>query len=329
MNRAAEARRRRTLRLTFAVIAAGALAPLVIYQGAVATLLTQCEAFVRECLQALLRLSPAQWVPLAVLLAGVLYAAFDFVRQTRRIRRVLRLHRVRSPAPCEPIHTLARSHHALRHVMIIEGPAPNPAFAAGLLRPRAYIAADLQDELGPEALRALFRHELWHVRRRDPLRFATLRALSRFFFWLPVIGALADDIIQDAELQADDFAAEAADPVEVAGALVTVARRSGAALALAAGAGGLRPIERRVRRLLGEDRDEAPPALLSVRRLAGSLAVLVIVWAGIAFGTPVAASATAVDPASQPMDHCAACPAEAAQTSHAACHFLHLLAPRT
>lgn len=329
MNRAAEARRRRTLRVTFAAIAAGALLPLVIYQGAVATLLTQCEAFVRECLQALLRLSPAQWLPLAVLLAGILYAGFDFVRQTRRVRRVIRLHRVRAPAPGEPLHALACSHRALREVAVIDGPAPNPAFAAGLLRPRAYIAGDLQDELGPEALRALFRHELWHVRRRDPLRFAALRALSRFFFWLPVIGNLADDIIQDAELAADDFAAESADPIEVAGALVTVARRTGAALALAAGAGGLRPIERRVRRLLGEDRDEALPALLPVRRLAGSLAVLVIAWAGIAFGTPLAASATAVDPGAEAVEHCAACPEEAVEISHAGCHFLHLLAPRT
>ena len=331
MNRAAEARRRRTLKLILTVIAAGALLPLLIYQGTVAALLAQCEAFVRECLQALLRLSPAQWLPIGLLFAGVTYAGFDLVRQTRRVRRVLRLHRVRSPVPGEPIHALAQAHGALPRVRIIEGPAPNPAFAAGLFQPRAYIAADLQSDLSPEELRALFRHELWHVRRRDPLRFAGLRGLSRFFFWLPVVGSLAEEMIDDAELEADDFAAESADPLEVAGALVAVARRSGAALALAAGSSGLRPMERRVRRLLGEDDDgPLPAALLPVRRLAGSLGILLIVWMGIAFGTPRTASATANAPAAaEATEHCPRCPDQAGQTGHAGCHFLHLVAARS
>ena len=331
MNRAAEARRRRTLKLILTVIAAGALLPLLIYQGAVAALLAQCEAFVRECLQALLQVSPAQWLPIGLLIAGVFYAGFDFVRQIRRIRRVLRLHQVRSPEPGEPIHALAQAHGALGRVRVIEGPAPNPAFAAGLFHPRAYIAADLQVDLSPEELRALFRHELWHVRHRDPLRFAALRGLSRFFFWLPVVGSLAQEMIDDAELEADDFAAESADPLEVAGALVAVAQRSRAALALAAGATGLRPMERRVRRLLGEDEDGSlPTPLVPVRRLAGSLAILLIVWMGIAFGTPGAASATPSAPAAaEATEHCVTCPDQAVRAGHAGCHFLHLLSARS
>lgn len=325
MNRAAEARRRRLLKVEVAAVAAAALVPLLIYDGSIAAVLAECEAFVQECLLALLQLSPAQWIPAALLLAGLGYAVADFLRQAHRVHRVIRLHRVRSPALGEPIYRLAGSHGVLGQVRLIDGPAPNPAFAAGLLRPRIYLAADLQRELHSEELRALFRHELWHVRRRDPLRFALLRALGRFFFWLPIIGSLAVDLIEDAEIEADDFAADAADPVEVAGALVAVARKAGTTLALAAGAGGIRPMERRVRRLLDED---AAPSPLPLRRLAISIAALITLWGTIAIGTTNTASAASIAAPAEPALHCAACSHADTGIGHAGCHLLHLLAQR-
>ena len=326
MDRAAEDRRRDTLRRAVAAIAAAALVPMIVYDGAIAAVLARCEAFVRECLQAIVQLSPMQWIPAALLLAGLVYAGVDLARQIRRVRRVLRLHALRNPVAGEPIHALATAHGALGRVRVIEGAAPNPAFATGLLRPRVYIAADLQHELSPDQLRALFRHELWHVLRRDPLRFMVLRGLGRFLFWLPVIRILAEDLVEEAELQADDFAAEAADPLEVAGALVAVARRTGPALALAAGAAGARPLQRRVRRLLDEDAGPPPPAL-TFRRSATSLAFLGLLWAGIAFGGPTAASAATAGDAPESAAHCPSCTDEGGTMDHAGCHFLHLLMP--
>lgn len=325
MNRTAEARRRRVLKGAVATVASAAFVPLLVYDGSIAAVLAKCEAFVRECLQALLQLAPAQWIPAVVLFAGLLYAAADFLRNSHRLRRVIRLHRLRSPAPGEPIYTLAAAHDTLNHVRVIEGPAPNPAFAAGLFRPRVYLAADLQSELTDDELRALFRHELWHVRRRDPLRFALLRALGRFFFWLPIIGSLSADLIEDAETLADDFAAVATDPVEVAGALVAVARRTGAALALAAGAGGLRPMERRVRRLLDED---AAPSPLPLRRLAVSVATLIALWGGVGVGTTRTVSAASTASSAEPALHCPACSQTDAGIGHAGCHLMHLLSRR-
>lgn len=325
MNRAAETRRRRVLKVAVATVASAALIPLLVYDGAIAAVLAKCEAFVRECLQAILQLSPAQWIPALLLLAGLLYAAADFLLQSRRLRRVIRLHRVRLPVPGEPIHGLAASHGALKQVRVIDGPAPNPAFAAGLVRPRVYLAADLQRELRLEELRALFRHELWHVRRRDPLRFVLLRVLARFFFWLPIIGSLSADLIEDAETLADDFAADATDPVEVAGALVAVARRTGAALALAAGAGGVRPMERRVRRLLDED---AAPSPIPLRRLAISIAAVIALWGAVAAGTTSTASAASMTTSAEMALHCSACSHTDPGIGHAGCHLLHLLSRR-
>lgn len=326
MNRAAEARRRRIRKSAVAAIASAALAPLLIYDGSVTAVLAQCEAFVRECLQALLQLSPAHWIAAALPLAGLAYAAADLLKQSQRVRRVIRLHRLRSPAPGEPIHALAGAHGMLGLVKVIDGPAPNPAFAAGLVRPRIYLAADLQREIRPEELRAIFRHELWHVRRRDPLRFALLRALGRFFFWLPIVDTLAVDLIDDAETLADDFAADASDPLELASALVAVAGRARVALTAAAGAGGIRPTDRRVRRLL--DEDAMLPSVLPRRRLAISIGALLALWWVMAPGTVPAADSTRTASIATAALHCAACSAADVGAGHEGCHLLHLLAGR-
>ncbi|MGH7476996.1 MAG: M56 family metallopeptidase [Longimicrobiales bacterium] len=319
MNRTAEARRRLLLKAGIAVVAAAAMVPVLLHEGSSAALLAQCEAIVRQCLQALLRLNPLEWLAAGLLAGGLVYAVADFARQQRRVRRVVRRHRTRPPRAGEPIHTLAVEHDALRQVRIIEGSAPNPAFAAGLLRPRLYVAATLQATLDGHQLRALFRHELWHVRRRDPLRFTLLRFGARFLVWLPIVGALADDLIEEAELMADDFAAEAEDPMDVAGALVRVARQAGRELALAPGARGTRPIERRVRRLLGEP---VPTPPWHLRQAVVSLAALVVLWGAFASAPARAAQAPPHDVAQL---HCPLCAEVGARgnLSHTLCHLLH------
>lgn len=311
---AAEISHRRRLWWALLALASAPLAATLLYEGPLLRALAQCDAIVRQCFAALLRLSPLELIPITLLVAGTVYGVGDFLLQRRRLRRALRAHIRRSPRPGEPLHVLAASHGLSGRVVLLEGPSPNPAFAAGLIRPRMYIAADLQAELTAAELRALFRHEALHVHRRDPLRFTALRFVARTFFWLPIVRVLADDLVEDAELLADDFAAESTDPLEVAGAVVKVARRASVTLAGAAAARGLRPLERRVRRLLGE---KPRPASLLPRReaLASAMAALAL-WAVLAWMPVPAGAFVAGD---HEVAHCPLC-ADVAAAGHAVRH---------
>ena len=272
---------RRRLWWALVAIAAVASTAMVMAEGPLMRVLADCEAIVRQCFAALLRLSPLELLPVALLIGGMVYAIGDFILQRRHLRRALRAHSHRSPRVGEPVHALAASHGLAERVVLLDGPGTNPAFAAGLIRPRIYLAGSLQRELSIPELRALFRHEAWHVRRGDPLRFAALRFLARVFFWLPVVRVLADDLVEEAELLADDFAAEATDPLDLAGAVVKVARRGSGVVAGAAAARGLRPIERRVRRLLGEK--PRPASVLPRREALMSALAGFALWATLAW----------------------------------------------
>ena len=294
---------RRRLGWALAAVATGAFTALLISERPLMRVLAECEAIVRQCFAALLRLSPLELLPVTLLLGGAAYAAGDFLLQRRRLRRALRAHGRRPPGPQDPIHAIAKSHGLLGRVVLLEGPAPNPAFTAGLVRPRVYLASALQEELSCSELGALFRHEAWHLRRRDPLRFAALRFVARVFFWLPIVRALADDLVEEAELLADDFAAAASDPLEVAGAVLKVARREGAMLAGVASAGGRRPIERRIRRLL---REAPPPYSVLPRREAFlSAAAALALWAVLAWMPAPAIAFVAGD--APAVAHCPLC----------------------
>lgn len=293
---------RRRLWWALVAAAAAAISALVYSERPLMRILAECEAIVRQCFAALLRLSPLELLPIALLVGGTVYAVGDFVLQRRRLRRALFARARRRPTDGEPIHALAAAHGLLDRVILLEESGRNPAFAAGLISPRIYLAANLQDELSAAELRALFRHEAWHVHRRDPLRFATLRLVAKFFFWMPIVRVLADDLIEEAELLADDFAAEMIDPTEVAGAVVKVARRASSAVAGVAAARGLRPIERRIRRLLGEK--PAPASVLPRREALISASAVAALWALLAW---MPAPAVAFVAGGNGVAHCPLC----------------------
>lgn len=223
--------------------------------------------------------APLRWLPLALLAGGLLYAVADRMRVNATVTRFLRAHRLRRPLPMEPIAQLSDEFGCSASVHVVMGSAPNPAFTAGLLRPRVYVAETLQERLSAAELRAVVRHELYHLQHRDPLRFAILRFAQKLFFWIPVVGLLADDMMEDTEVMADDFAADAAgggDRLEVASALVKLGRDQVRLVAGIASLGGFRLMDRRVRRLLSEFgvvRRE-----LRVRSLVFSLMTLAALW---------------------------------------------------
>ncbi len=94
-------------------------------------------------------------------------------------------------------------------VAVFAGTRPE-AFCAGLFHPRVYISTGALELLDERALAAVIAHELHHVRRRDPLRLATGRVLSRAMFFIPGLKPIVRRAASLAELSADERASAAA-----------------------------------------------------------------------------------------------------------------------
>ena len=255
-----------------------ALAPLALdFGGALAPVLDQCRELLEQCILALQAAGvKLHWIPMGLLAGGTLYALMDRLHVQRKLDRLLALQRARPPHPEEPIASLAAESGVGGEVLILEDISPNPAFTAGMLRPRIFIAERLQRELSPAELRAVFRHEVSHLLRRDPLRFALLRFISKALLWLPLLRLWVDALMEEAEVIADDFAASSggSDPLDVASALVALGR--GRVPEGVAAIGGFRLLDRRVRRLMGLE--AARSFQLPVGTAAPSLAALLVVW---------------------------------------------------
>jgi BlaR1 peptidase M56 len=80
------------------------------------------------------------------------------------------------------------------------------AFCAGLLKPRVYVSTGSLERLDETALQAVLSHERHHALRRDPLRLAAGRVITRALFFVPGLAALFDRHQALAELSADEHA---------------------------------------------------------------------------------------------------------------------------
>lgn len=242
------------------------------------------------CLVALhLLLAPVHAALHALVAAGALYALVDRGRAWWRARRTLATLGGARPEAGDAFWTAAGAAGVPPDRLRVVDGLPTPAFTAGWLAPRIYLARSLAEgprRLAPDALASVLAHEGAHLRRRDPLRFSVLRAVAQTLFWLPALRALADGAMDEAEVRADDAAAAATDPLTLAGALVALAswRTPGSASAPAPGYSGYAVgfvggdlLDRRVRRLAGED--TIPAARVSRRALAGAALTLAVVWA--------------------------------------------------
>lgn len=223
--------------------------------------------------------------------AGLLLAAADRLRAWYRVRRVMAGLDARTPVPGDLFWGAAEAAWLdPRRVRIVSG-LPNPAFTVGWLRPMVYVSEALAERLALRELTAVLAHEAAHLRRRDPLRLTAIRFLARTLFWLPVLSRLADDLADEAEIAADDAAAGGR-PLALASALVAIASTFGQsasrdplreAVVAAWSARGGDLLERRVRRLAGEDvpvhshltrRSVATAALAMGMVLSSSIAVV-------------------------------------------------------
>lgn len=241
----------------------------------------------------------------ALLIAGLAYALWDRVRAWWGLTRTLRVLEVRIPAAEEPIGASAgRVGLGSQRVRVVEG-LPNPAFTVGFWRPHVYVAASLPDVLDGAQLDAVLAHEHAHVTRRDPLRLSVLRFLACILFYIPALRRLADDLTDEAEIDADDAAVSRGSPLALASAILVLAQwaterrfTTGIVPFPIGAAAGFHPfepfqrvdlLERRVRRLAGEEADVGTH--ITRRSLAGAGAVLIAIWiSGLMMAHPLPAA---------------------------------------
>ena len=271
-------------------------------------LLAGRDHFGQLCLIALHHLlEPVHFAFHALLVAGISYALWDRLHAWQNVTRTLGALDARAPSSDDPIGTAAgRAGLALDRMHVVDG-LPNPAFTAGFWRPRVFVAAVLPEVLTASQLHAVLAHELAHVRRRDPLRLSLLRFLALTLFYIPALRRLADDLGDQAEIDADDAAAAQVEPLVVASTILALAEWRIPSPAWLAGGGvppvatlsGFQPVhpsrrvdllERRVRRLSAEP--TTPASHVTRRSLAAAAAVLATVWiSGVMMAHPLRAGA--------------------------------------
>lgn len=235
-----------------------------------------------------------------LVVVGLAYALYDRAHALLRVRRTLASLHGAEPAPGDPFWSAATAAGLSPHrVRVVRG-LPNPAFTVGWFRPRVFIAEAVADRLGPDELQALLAHEGAHVARRDPLRLSLLRFLALTLFWLPALRRLADDIADEAEIQADDRAARE-QPLALASAILSLASWRTAGPAWGEGVGFAQRtdlLDRRIRRLAGEE--PAPVSRLTRRSVVGAMLALALVGAsGAIMSHPLP-----VDHLAHPSNHC-------------------------
>ena len=211
-------------------------------------------------------------LPLALLLmvAGTVVGAglATGIRTLHGALRVERgLNRLAAPPPAR-LGAAARRLQVEQRLTYLAAPAP-AAFCYGFLRPRIAVSAGLTDRLDDEELAAVLLHERHHLRRRDPLRYLALRALTGGLFMLPLASMMERWVEARIELAADRAALAEAPRGALAGALLVAL--SGTAL-MPAGLAPLSATEARIAHLAG--RPERPPvpwaaALMTVGLLGG------------------------------------------------------------
>jgi Zn-dependent protease with chaperone function len=166
-------------------------------------------------------------------------------------------------------------------VEVFESAAPF-AFAAGLRRPRIFLAASLVESLPRAQLAAVLEHERAHARRRDPLARLAARVLS--FAHLPrVRRALLRELAIASEQACDAEAGRRIDDrLAVAEAILSVERILSAAAPAPAGVAGFEghSVAQRVEALLAPE----PPA---PGRGAYPIAAALALGAGLALADPL------------------------------------------
>lgn len=209
-------------------------------------------------------------LPLLLLIAGLANLSLSALVQmhyTRRLVTEMRARRLGS-APVERL--LSELGLAGRVVVVADDAAYT--FTQGLWTPRIWISTGMIAMLDEVELRAVLRHERYHLQQRDPLRVFLSRCLARALFFVPVAANLRDDYLVAKEVEAD----VASEADEALAAALFKLLRSGARLPQAAAMAAIGPVDAtsaRIERLLTGQRS------VQRQRLAPLLASLIVALA--------------------------------------------------
>lgn len=244
--------------LLVAVVGLSGLGHLAEGPGSWATLLAACRDLHDHCDLLLSGASAEGLVYGGILVGLVLWLARAIRRSVAPLAAVAAL--PRATLTLEQERELDRAATGLScPVEVVE--CPGLALSAGFLRPRVLISGDLLDSLPPAQLRAVLAHEAEHVRAHDALRGLAIRfaaSLSPHVGW----SCRAERAYElDREILCDQAAVRrGADPLELAAALVTVARMRAMDPPACPAATGTHDVDRavqtRVRLLLDPERPQ-------------------------------------------------------------------------
>lgn len=282
-------RRRRSILLSIGLLTLLGMSPILGHHlaGSLDGLLAGTDHLGALCLIALRALlAPVHGIFHVLLAAGVAYAFWDRVRANHLLRKTIRSVTWKPPAPGGAIDAAAEAVAVDPARILVARGLPVPAFTAGWLRPRIYLAAELADRLSSRELAAVIAHEGAHAARRDPLCLSVLRFLGNALFWIPVLRKLAEDCADEVEFRADDAACRG-QPYVLANAIVAAAEW-GRSYRGSLGVGIHNPdlLTRRVRRLAEVD----VPARSHVTRssILGAACALALVWVtGVVMAHPL------------------------------------------
>jgi len=127
------------------------------------------------------------------------------------------------------------------------------ALCYGFLRPRLIFSTGLVEQMDPEELEAVIRHELAHARNLDPLRNLVARSLSAALFLFPLSRSLARAYVCEREIRADGEAVSEMNGqvLPLASALQRTLSAQGTFDSASLSIGGLSATDVRIDRLLG------------------------------------------------------------------------------
>ncbi len=163
------------------------------------------------------------------------------------------------------VRETARRWRISRPVRVLESGLTHVPIVVGWLRPVILLPASALTALPPEQLRAVILHELAHVRRHDGLVNLVQAAFESTFFFHPAVWWVSNRIRVEREYCCDDAAAgRRGEALAYARALLTLdglrSPHTGPVNRLAMSSTG-GPLMKRIRRIVGAERDSAGRAV--------------------------------------------------------------------